>query len=205
MLGLLVVVLDLRVQGFDVLVDGVGWIVVVGALGELRHAVPGTGAARLVAVLAAVLSVADLLHPTRTVVEDPLGDGSMTTSTTAVLDPVGLQGALATAYEALCVVFLVQVCLLLAAAAARAQEHRTARHLQTVAVVTAVVQGAAVVVGVIALDPSAATAAATPGGVWLVLLLAVGGFLTAAWVLVSLWRLRTWPLLTFPSDTAVRA
>ena len=202
-LGLLVVVLDLRLEGFDLLVDGVGWIVVVGALGELVRPVPGLRGARAIAVAAAVLSVADLLHPVRTAVDDPSGDGSMTTNTTAVVDPVGLQGALAAGYAALCVVFLVQVCLALAATAAEQAQAGLAARLRTAAVVTAAVQGTAVVLG------ATAVLGGGPGPVpqlwWLWLGLAVGGFLTTTWVLVSLWRLRTWPLLLALSDTAVRA
>lgn len=114
--GLLLVVVDLRLQGFDVVVDAVGWIVVVGALGQLRH-------------------------------------------------------------------------------------------LRVVAVTTAVVQGTGVVLGVVLQLTTGATAPALEGGsavVWLAIALAVGGFLTTVWVLVTLWRLRTWPLLVAPSDTAVR-
>lgn len=204
-LGLLVVVLDLRLQGFDLLVDAVGWVVVVGALAHLASAVPGLRAVRAVALLAAVLSLADLLHPTRTTVEDVFGDGSTTTSTTAVVAPDGLQGALAWGYEALCVVFLVQVCLALASAASQEQHPQVASRLRTVAAVTGVVQGADVLLGGVALLTGGEALDGAPELVWTGLLLAVGSLLTTAWVLVSLWRVRTWPLLTSPSDTALRA
>ncbi|WP_187279780.1 hypothetical protein [Quadrisphaera setariae] len=204
-LGLLVVVLDLRLQGFDLLVDAVGWVVVVGALAHLASAVPGLRAARAVALLAAVLSLADLLHPTRTTTEDVFGDGSTTTSTTAVVAPDGLQGALAWGYEALCVVFLVQVCLVLASAASQEQHPQVASRLRTVAAVTGVVQGADVLLGGVALLTGWEALDGAPELVWTGLLLAVGGLLTTAWVLLSLWRLRTWPLLSSPSDTALRA
>lgn len=203
-LGLLVVVVDLRLQGFDVLVDAVGWIVVVGAVGQLSGAVPGLRRARVVAVLAGVLSLADLLHPTRTTVDDPFGDGSTTTSTTSAVAPDGLQGGLVAAYAALCVVFLVLVCLAMAAAASRGGQQEVVPPLPNAALVSAVVQGAAVLVGILSMvdGGSPVTAAADLGPVGL--LLSLAGFVSVVWVLVLLWGLRVWPLLLAPSDTAVR-
>ncbi len=203
-LGLVVVVADLRVEGFDLLVDTVGWVVVLGALAHLARVVPEVRTARAVAVLAAVLSVADLLHPTRTAVEDLTGDGALTTSTTTVVEPVGLQGALTAGYAALCVAFLVLLCLALAVAAAREGRAQTATRLRTVAWTTAALQGGAVVLGAVSQLTGTDAPGAGPELVALALLLAVGGFATAVWVLVTLWGLRTWPLLVSPSDSAVR-
>ncbi|MEU4703566.1 hypothetical protein [Nonomuraea dietziae] len=58
-LGLLIVALDLRLNGFDLLMDVIGWVVVVAALGRVGH--PAFHGARVAAVAAAVVSVTELM------------------------------------------------------------------------------------------------------------------------------------------------
>lgn len=59
--GLLVVLLDLRFDGFDVVMDPVGWAMVVAGLGRLRHRHPGLATARAAAMAAGVVSVVQVV------------------------------------------------------------------------------------------------------------------------------------------------
>ena len=104
-LGLALALLDLRVSGFDVLPDVVGWVVALGGLSRLVRLDPRFARTRSWSLLAALLSFADVVHPqvTRSV------DGFTTTSTVA---PGGLQGWLVAGYG--CTVAVVAVLLSLA-------------------------------------------------------------------------------------------
>jgi len=58
--GVLVVVVDVNLNGFDVFVDLVGWLMVVSGLGILRVLHPAFAKARAWAIVLALLSVLDL-------------------------------------------------------------------------------------------------------------------------------------------------
>jgi hypothetical protein len=88
-LGLALVLADVRAYSIDLIPDPLGWLLVAVGLGRLAHLSARFTWASRSAILAGVLSIADLAHPvaTRT---DGLGS-----STTAAVAPAGLQGVLA--------------------------------------------------------------------------------------------------------------
>jgi hypothetical protein len=124
--GLFAVLLDVRIEGFDVAVDTVGWIVVVAALGRLVPLLPRVGAARACAVVAAALSLADVVHPLRTITEG----SELTLTTTVAVAPAGVQGAVVIAYVVTTTAFLLILCAALAAAARQRGDEPGARRLR---------------------------------------------------------------------------
>lgn len=112
-LGLLLALLDVRIGGFDVLADVVGWVLVVIGLGRLVQLDTRFAGARAVAVLSGLLSLADLVHPQRITTT-----GSSTT--TAAVSPDGWHGVVVSCYGVAMVVVAVLLCLALRD---RAREH----------------------------------------------------------------------------------
>ncbi|WP_433424789.1 hypothetical protein ACQP1V_18810 [Microtetraspora malaysiensis] len=67
--GILIASLALRVNGFDLLVDAIGWALVVSGLSRLETAVdPAFGKARMAALVTLVLSLAELTGLTENIV-----------------------------------------------------------------------------------------------------------------------------------------
>ena len=105
--GLLLVLLDLRLSGFDVLPDVLGWLVAVRGLGRLVRLDPSFWLTRACAGVASVLSLTDLVHPQRTTTD---GVGS---TTTAVVPPEGLQAVLSGVGGLVAALTTVLLCLVL--------------------------------------------------------------------------------------------
>ena len=97
-------------MGMVVLAGFVVMLLVATGLAALARRHPLLTTSGRVAVIAAVLSLADLVHPQRTVVE---GDERLATSTTSTVPPEGLQGLLVAGYLATSVVLLVLLSLAL--------------------------------------------------------------------------------------------
>ncbi len=112
-LGFLLVLIDLRTPGLDVVPDPLGWVFVVAGLSRLARLDPRFRRVRQVAVLSGLLSLADLVHP---VLTQTTGAGT----TSAAVEPSGIQGWLVTGYIAADVVTAV---LLSLAIRDRAQAH----------------------------------------------------------------------------------
>ncbi|MGI5488231.1 hypothetical protein [Microtetraspora malaysiensis] len=67
--GFLIASLALRINGFDLLVDAIGWVLVVSGLSRLETAVdPAFGKARMAALVTLVLSFAELAGLTENIV-----------------------------------------------------------------------------------------------------------------------------------------
>lgn len=147
-LGLLLVLLDLRLPGLDVVPDVLGWVLVVGGLGPLVPRCPALAPVRTAAVLAGLLSLADLVHPVVTT-----ADGTSTTS--AAVPPEGLQGLLSFGSLVAGLVAVVLLSLRLRDLAATAGDARRAAVLGRFAVYHAVAGGTVVLVGLAALTTSA--------------------------------------------------
>ena len=105
-LGLVLALLDLRIYGFDVLPDVVGWLVAVRGLSRLTTLDGRFGPALRWALLTAVLSLADLVRAQVTTTTD-----TMTATSDAA--PAGLHGWLVTAYGLAGVVVVVLLSLAL--------------------------------------------------------------------------------------------
>lgn len=127
-LGLAVVLFDLRVGGVDLAADPVGWVLVVAALSSLRALDGRFGRVRTAALLAAVLSLADLYHP----------DVETRGGTTSSVPPDGLQGLLVSGYLAATVVVAVLLSLALRDRARDHADDRPAQRFGTFAVLHAV-------------------------------------------------------------------
>lgn len=146
-LGLLLVLLDLRVQGLDVVPDVVGWVLVVLGLSQLVARCPALAPCRAAAVVAGALSLADLVHPTRTTTT---GDDSSTT-TTAAVPPDGLQGLLAFGSMMAALVVVVLLSLRLRDLATADGDGRRARTFGRFAVYQAVAGGTVALVSLVTL------------------------------------------------------
>ncbi len=105
-LGLVLALLDLRISGFDVLPDVLGWCVAVSGLSRLTRLDGRFGPALRCALLTAVLSLSDLVRGQVTTTTD-----TMTTTSDAA--PAGLHGWLVTGYGVAGVVVVVLLSLAL--------------------------------------------------------------------------------------------
>jgi hypothetical protein len=103
-LGFLLVLIDLRTPGLDVVPDPLGWVFVVAGLSRLARLDPRFRRVRQVAVLSGLLSLADLVHP---VLTQTTGAGT----TSAAVEPSGIQGWLVTGYIAADVITAVLLSL----------------------------------------------------------------------------------------------
>lgn len=112
--GLALVLADLRMLSFDLVPDPLGWLLVAVGLGRLAHLAARFAWASRCAILAGLLSFADLTHP---VVTRTGGPGS---STTTAVAPGGLQGVLVAGSA---VAGLAAAVLLSLAVRDRAREH----------------------------------------------------------------------------------
>ncbi|MDO8143447.1 hypothetical protein [Isoptericola sp. 178] len=169
--GLVIVVLDLRFDGFDVVVDLIGWILVVKALRLLAVRDRAFAVAAVGAVLGGLGSIVQLV-PGLTV-----GDG--------VLSVLGAVETLA-----LTVVVVATCTGIIHVLAAEPRVVRHARILRALDVAFTVI---ALGLGSSPLLFSAGSvpgAAVGPVGAGVVLLLAALGFAVLIWFLVFLWRLR---------------
>lgn len=106
--GLALVFADLRVPGVDVLPDVLGWVVVVMGLSRLDRV--DVRRTRTAAVVSAVLSLAELVHP----VETTATAGG---SSTATVEPTGLQGLAVLGYTATTILAAMLLSLALRGAA----------------------------------------------------------------------------------------
>jgi hypothetical protein len=148
--GLLLAVLDVRVPGLDALPDVLGWVLVVVGLSRLP--LPGAPVlrTRTVALVCAVLSLADLVLPVRTVSQGDPQSGPVST-TTATAQPEGVQALLLSAYSVATTVAIVLLSLALRARAAQSGDARAARTLGVFAVLHAVVGALDVIAELLAL------------------------------------------------------
>lgn len=194
-LGLLVVLLDFRIAGFDVLADVVGWVVAVVGLSRLTSIDRRFRAARGVAVVSAVLSLADLVHPQRTTTTGD-GPGSMSTSTTATVTPDGLQGLLAGAHGVAMVVTVLLLSLALRDRARQYDEPVLAARFGMFAVVH-LMFGVLMLALAVAALLTGTDRSITPQGTAaaLTLLFVVAALAFEAWFLVTLAGARTRPWL----------
>ncbi|PWJ46981.1 hypothetical protein SAMN06264364_14318 [Quadrisphaera granulorum] len=112
--GLVLDLADLRLGSFDVLPDVVGLALVLLGLKDLSAHLPGLRRAKQVAMVAAVLSLADLVHPLRTTTEVA---GEMTTSVTAAGEPIGLWGLASGLHDVAVTLLIILVCRAVARAA----------------------------------------------------------------------------------------
>ena len=126
-LGLALVLLDLRISGFDVVPDVLGWLLAIGGLGRLAPLAARFRTARGWAVGCAVLSLADLVQPQVTTTGP---DGS---TTTAAASPDGLLGWVVAGYGVAAVVVAVLVSLAVRDVARRHGDTRLAERFTTFA------------------------------------------------------------------------
>jgi hypothetical protein len=208
--GYVLALLDMRVQGFDVMLDALGWLLVVVGLSRLHRTSPLFARTRVAAVVAGVLSLADLVQPLETV-------STGTGTTTRAVQPDGLQGVAVTVYGVAMVVFAVLLSLAVREAARGHADAANERTFTRFAVLHAVLGAAAtvaLVVGLLVADArSSAPAVSAPGltttGVEgpaaALLVIAVLGLLALEiWFVVALARLRRLPWLS-ADDPAVVA
>ena len=192
--GLLVAWVDMRVGGFDVLPDVLGGVLVMVALGRMLPVLPRLRTARAVAAVAAVLSLVDLVHPTRTTTTT--SDGYTTSSSTTAVTPEGLVGGLSALAALTLTVAVVLLCAVVAQAATARGELRLARRFRLLARWGALTDGVLALLGLTVLLVTGE--AERDAGVFapLVVALVVAGLACSVWVLLSLWQLRSWALLT---------
>ena len=131
--GLLIVLFDLRVSGFDLLLDPVGWLVVVGGLRRLPLSGPWSRRVQVAAIASGVLSPVDIVHP--------VGRGG------ADVTPAGLQGIVQEGYGIVVTVMLVLLALALRDAARTADDARAATVFQRFATLLAVLAVAVTLLG----------------------------------------------------------
>jgi hypothetical protein len=181
-LGLLVVLLDLRLEGFDALPDVLGWVLVVVGLGELLPVCVRLAPARSAAVVAGGLSLADLVHPTRTTTT---GDPAFPNTTTAVVPPEGLQGLLSLGAMVAGLVVVVLLSLRLRDLAAAAGDGRRERSFGRFAVYHGVVGGLAVLVALasVVMSSSGTTDVQGPAAAVLVVVVLAALLVEAAFLL----------------------
>ena len=173
--GLLLVVLDLRISGFDLLLDPLGWLLAVGSLGRLVPLEGTFARARWAAVLAGVLSVADVARP--------VVDGKDAR-------PEGLHGLLTDAYGLAVGLMLVLLALALRNRAEAEHEPASARRFHGFAMLLgtfAVVSYALAAVVTLADDPL------LPGVALFVV--AMADLVAAIWFVVVVARHRRLPWL----------
>ena len=208
-LGYVMALLDLRAQGFDLLLDVIGWLLVVLALSRLHAPSRLFVSARTTAVVAGILSLADLMQPLETV---PNGTGT----TTRAVQPDGLQGIGVMAYGIAMVVFAVLLSLALREAARAHTDPAAERTFGRFAVLHAVIGAAgtvAVGVGLLVAEaggsgagvsaPGLSTTGVT-GPAAVVLVMAVLGLLAVQiWFVVALTRVRDRPWLSAHAPTTV--
>ena len=205
-LGYVLALLDMRVQGFDVLLDAVGWLLVVAGLSRLPVPSPLFVRARITAVVAGVLSLADLVQPLETV-------ASGTGTTTRAVQPDGLQGVGVMVYGAAMVVFAVLLSLAVREAAraqADASTERTFRRFAVLHAVLGVAGTLAVAVGLLVADarstgsgvpaPGLSTTGVEGPAAALLVLAVVGLLALEIWFVVALARIRERPWLSSPAD-----
>ena len=198
--GLLLVLVDLRFGGVDALPDVLGWVLVVLGTRALARTDPRWRVVVLLAVLAAVLSLASLWHPVVTVTVPGTGDG-VTTSTTGPVDPGGLHGLLVSAHNAVAVVFSVLLSLRVRDRAREHDDAPVARRFARFALLHAVL-GAVVLL--------ASLAAALAGGPdvtdsvgWLLLAVVLAAVAVQVWFVLALAGVRQLPWLQ-PGQPAAR-
>lgn len=188
-LGLLVVLLDFRIAGFDVLADVVGWVLVVSGLGRLSQLDRRFAGARGAAVLSGLLSLADLVHPQRTTTT-----GSSTT--TAAVSPDGWHGVVVSCYGVAMVVVVVLLCLALRDRAREHVEPELAARFGLFAVLHVLLGSVVLVLSLVALS-FGAEGRITPQGpaAALALLFVLVGLAMEAWFIATLAGARTRPWL----------
>jgi hypothetical protein len=207
-LGYVLALLDMRVQGFDVLADVIGWLLVVVGLSRVPEQSRLFGLARVAAVGAGVLSLSDLVHPVRTVAT---GGGT----TTSAVQPEGVQGVGVLGYAIAMAVFAVLLSLAVRDGGRARGDAATERTFGRFAVLHAVLgaAGAAAIAAglLVAEGGTTAPGVAAPGvptdGVAgpaaVILVLAVLGLLALEiWFVVALARVRTLPWLSAGAPAA---
>ncbi len=210
-LGYVLAPLDLRAQGVDVLLDVFGWLLVVLALSRLHEQSTLFVRARVTAVVAGLLSLADLVQPLQTV-----SNGTGTTSRS--VQPDGLQGFAVMVYGVAMVVFTVLLSLAVRERARAHADASTERTFRWFAVLHAVLGAAGIiadVVGTLVKDarPSAPGVSApglstidVQGPAAVLLVLAVLGVLAfEIWFVVALLRLRNLPWLSADAPAPLSA
>lgn len=191
--GLLLVVLDLRVPGVDVLPDVLGWVVVVLGLSRLLLPGPLVLRTRTAALVCAVLSVADLSLPVATE-SSGLADGGPVISTTVTAAPQGVQAVLVSGYSLAFSVALVLLSLALRTRAAQAGDAAAATLLARFAVFHAAVGVLDLVVELVTRAAGLTAPRSVDGGAGALVLVAVVVTLAVAvWFVVTLFRMRDRP------------
>jgi hypothetical protein len=182
-LGLALVLLDLRLQGLDVLADPLGWLVVVVGLSRLAAQDRRFAWARWSAVPAGLLSVADLVHPSVT------AEGS-----TRHVAPGGLQGLLAEASSLLSLAVAVLLSLAVRDAARRHDDAHLARRFSGFLVWHCVVGGVTFVAGLAGMLVDGREVQVNGAVAGPLVLLVIAVLAVEVWFLVSLARAgqRTW-------------
>ena len=198
-LGYVLALLDFCVPGFDVLLDVVGWLLVVLALSRLHAQSTLFVRTRVTAVVAGVLALADLVHPLETI---STGAGT----TTRAVQPDGLQGVLVSLYGVAVVVFAVLLSLAVHEAARAQADTATQRTFWRFAILHAVLGAAALLVGLLVADAGSPTSGVSAPGVTTtgvdgpaaaLLVAAVLGLLALEiWFVVALARVRHLPWLS---------
>ncbi len=184
--GLLLVFLDLRPRGFDVLLDPVGWVVTAAGLRRLREYGDWFPTAAFAAWVSALFALPDMLYPVR--------------AARAVAAPQGLQGLLVAAYDLVTVVAVVLVAVAVWSAATEARETDAARRFRTLAVALAVVPGLSAIAGLATIDVAPDAALVT-----LLVVLVLAGRLVIAWFVVELFRRRNCAWLGGPEAAGAPA
>ena len=192
--GLLLVIVDFRVPGLDVVPDPVGWALVAVGLSRLPSPDNTAVAARVAAVVTALLSLAELSLPVATETSGPVDGAGPVTSTTAVADPEGLQAILVSTYSFAFSVTLVLLTLALRTRAARAGDTAAATTLTRFVVFHVVVGALGVVVDLVIRAAGVTVPRQVDGGaVALALVAVLATFVVVALFLVTLYRMRERP------------
>ncbi|MEG3616244.1 hypothetical protein [Isoptericola haloaureus] len=179
--GLLVVAVDLKIEGFDLVVDLVGWALVARGLGTLAPRGTGFAVGAWAGVLGGLASVAELVP------------GAVPDTTTQVLG-----GLVLVAQTVVVVATCTGIARVLehdAPVARRARRVRTAEIVVTVAVSGVAAVAALASVGSALLAPADLASWGLLGGGVLVAVGLVATFAVLIWFLVLLWSVRDRPEL----------
>ena len=198
-LGLAIGMLDFRLNGFDVVPDAIGWIVVCVALSRLRGCGAGFGAAALSAGVAGMLSFADLQQARFDTVHD---DGPLSTvSTTTFGPPVGVHGVMLALYQLAVALTFALVCRAMARAARAVNDETPERRFTVLSLIFFAETALAAMATVVQPVPRDVTdSAAAP----FVVLVAIVGFIAAIWTIVELIRVRQRAYLGADAGSAPR-